>query len=86
MDNTEKLKIKAQKFYKEHNGYMENGRVYLSVLCDSTMFFLCEMVEFLEMIGCTDIQTEGYLENDGLYGYRYKANGKIPGGDCNDRN
>ena len=69
---------KIGEFFLKHNYKVENGRLCLSVLCDSTIFFLLEMVEFLEEIGCTDIQTESYEENDDLYGWRYKASGKMP--------
>ena len=70
----------VNEFFRSHNGYVENGRMCLSVLCDSTIYFLYEMTNFLQAIGCTDIQTEGYVENDGIYGYRYKASGIMPKG------
>ena len=70
----------VNEFFQSHNGYVEDRRMHLSVLCDSTAYFLLEMVNFLKAIGCTDIQTEGYVENDGVYGYRYKASGIMPNG------
>ena len=65
-------------FLYEHNAKYENGTLTLSILCDSTRLFLLQMVEFLKMLGCTDIKTDGYVENDSVYGYRYVVSGKVP--------
>lgn len=86
MDNIQRLEERKEfekwvnEFFQSHKGYTENEIMHLSILCDSTIFFLGQMVQFLEAIGCTDIQTDGYVENDGLYGYRFKASGKMPKG------
>ena len=78
MADISKLEQQINEFFHSHNGKIENGRMCLSVLCDSTVYFLHEMDNFLTAIGCTDIQTEGYVENDSVYGYRYKASGIMP--------
>lgn len=81
-EQLEKTKIsldEINRFFQERNMRIdENRRIHLSVLCDSTYFFLVQMVDYLKAIGCTDIQTNGYQENDEIYGYRFEASGLLP--------
>ena len=72
--------IDIEEFLREHNAKVENGRLILTIRCDSTYFFLFRMRKFLEAIGCTDIDCEGKQEDDTVYGYRYTASGKLPRG------
>lgn len=81
MDIKNGLTIKEiNDFLNSHNCKVDGRTIHLSVLCDSTAWFLVRMVQFLQHLGCTDIKTNGYVENDGLYGYRFEVSGILPEG------
>ena len=71
-------KEKINEFCKSHSGYIDhNNRLHLTCLCDSTQIFVVKMVEFLEMIGCVDIEVKGEKMNDSVCGYKYEASGLL---------
>lgn len=70
--------VNVNEFLRDHNARVENGRLILTIRCDSTYFFLFRMQRFLNAIGCTDIQSHGEQEDESIYGYRYTASGKMP--------
>lgn len=60
---------------------VEGGRLYLSCVCDGTLFFLDELKRYLQAVGCTDIQ--GYMEivkdaDPPWMNCRFVAHGKMP--------
>ena len=58
--------------------------LHLFCLCDSTLFFLIELVDELLKFECTDIQTSGRVVSEGVpaekpwCNYLYEASGGLP--------
>ena len=62
----------------------KDKRLHLFCLCDSTLFFLIELVDELLKFECTDIQTSGRVVSEGVpaekpwCNYLYEASGVLP--------
>lgn len=60
---------------------IEDGRLYLSCVCDGTLFFLDELKRYLQAFGCTDIQGHMEIVKDAdppWMNCRFVAHGKVP--------
>ena len=60
---------------------IEDGRLYLSCVCDGTLFFLDELKRYLQAFGCTDIQGHMEIVKDAdppWMDCRFVAHGKMP--------
>ena len=76
----DKFNQEISDFLISRNYRVENGRLHLSVLCDSTEWFRIQMVNFLKDIGCTEIQTKAYYKDNSEYGFCFEASGLMPKG------
>lgn len=60
---------------------IQDGKMFLSNVCDGTWIFMDELVTILHALGCTDIQTETEIIQDACPPWkscRFKASGKVP--------
>ncbi len=73
---------------------IKNNRLYLYCVCDSTVYFLITMKEFLIGGGFTDIKTHGRLLESGddripeskpWCNYEYECSGVFPDNDLKDK-
>lgn len=73
-----------EEILKYYGATVSDGRLYLSCLCDGTLYFLTNMVDVLKSMNCTEIETseekitEGIPEGQPWRNYLFRASGLLP--------